>query len=327
MGHRSALSEEWERLKGLADVKRRGYGFESLVGSFFREAHFTVILNAGAAGSRQVDLMATRYDQTYLVETKWWHKRPSVNEVASLQDRLRRTPPSVIGLLVSYSGFTQGAIDRVESSADRPILLMCGNELERAITGDNDFMHMLRQKENNMRTHGIVVFMASRPYRSSGRHKDTLPTSAGTIVLDNGTRSQWLTCAGRFGQFVFLQELPDIDWKPGSGYGISLDATVRTPDEKALLALLQELANMGWVTHQARWSIQQAATNWHGTGAKPFAEVLSDWRSRYEGLDQVHHSEEFCYIDVCGDIGFYSLTGQVAASTSRDVGRTHCRSR
>jgi hypothetical protein len=74
---------------------------------------------------------------------------------------------------------------------------------------------------------------------------------------------------------------------------------------------------MGWATANACWSIQQATTNWHGLGARAFAEVLPDWNNRYKGLE-THHSEEFCYFDVC-DGGFYTLTANVTAYKPRII--------
>ncbi len=117
-----AVAKEWERLRAMTDRRKRGYQFESFVGSLFRRAHFSVMPSPGAGGSRQVDLLATLGDhKTYLIETKWWTKRPSVPEVRALEDRLKKTPPTVIGVLVSFSGFTPAAVSRVEGKGKRPI--------------------------------------------------------------------------------------------------------------------------------------------------------------------------------------------------------------
>jgi hypothetical protein len=165
------------------------------------------------------------------------------------------------------------------------------------------------------------VFMSSRPRRSRRRRQNALPSTPETIVLRDGARSKWLRSAGDFGQFAFVRDLPDIDWVPGSGFGVVLDVSTGTTAQDGLMALLHSLSDMGWLTTKSRWSIQQAADNWHGAGADTFAEVVTNWEARYAGLDEIHHTEEFCYFDICDEIGFYTLTGQVAAHVPRIVWR------
>jgi hypothetical protein len=266
--------------------------------------------------------MATMGEQEYLIEAKWWAKPIGTPEIQSLEDRLKQTSTSVVGVLVSYSGFTAPAIDRVERKAKRPILLVTGEEIERAIDWDGDFMRMLRQKREALRVHSKVVFVSARSQRPRHRKKRSLPSALETFVLGNGTPLHVLASGGGYGQFAFVRELPDIDWVPGSGLGVTLDVGTTATDESELLAVLYELSNLGWLTRKSRWSIQQSTTNWHGAGAKTFADALVDWRSRYRDLEDVHHTEEFCYVDACDDIGFYSLTGQVAAHTPRIAWRS-----
>lgn len=98
---------------------------------------------------------------------------------------------------------------------------------------------------------------------------------------------------------------------------MTLDLAVPVFDERGIVALLHHLSGMGWATGSARWSIQQTATNWHGMGASAFAEALQGWRERYKGI-RTHHSEEFCYFDIC-DGGFYSLTANVSAYDDRSA--------
>ncbi|HLX88433.1 MAG TPA: restriction endonuclease, partial [Acidimicrobiales bacterium] len=304
----------------MSDASRRGYQLENFVGLLFGKAHFEVTKNPGAGGRRQVDLLATMGDETYLVEAKWWKAKPGVGEVQALEDRLKQTPPSVLGLFVSSSGFTQGAIDRVESKPKRPILLVTGEELEQVIGWDGDFLRMLRRKRDAMLVDGEVAWVTGQLRGVPRRRRGTLPPSPETIVLRDGTRSKFLHCGGDFGEFAFLRELPDIDWVPGSGFGVTLDMATPATDEKDLVSLLHELSDLGWITDKSRWSIQQSEDTWHGAGADVFANVLRDWKTRYEGR-RIHHTEEFCYVDLCDDIGFYTLTGQVAAHSPRTVWR------
>lgn len=72
----------------------------------FRRDHFSVRHNAGTARPRQTDVFASRTTETYLVECKWQTDKADIEDLDSLRARLRRTDRSVVGLLVSMSGFT-----------------------------------------------------------------------------------------------------------------------------------------------------------------------------------------------------------------------------
>jgi hypothetical protein len=100
------------------------------VSRLFQQAHFNVAFDPAAAAPRQTDLVATYANTTYLIETKWWKKRVGVAEVDEVRTRLAEINPSVIGVLISISGFSDGAVKRVERSRERLVLLIDGDELE-----------------------------------------------------------------------------------------------------------------------------------------------------------------------------------------------------
>lgn len=308
--------DEWlDQLKGLKSAHKRGYRFQDYVRTLFAKEHFKVTMNAGGAAPRQTDLMASRAEVTYLVETKWQKEPVDIDDIDSLFTRLGETAASVIGVFVSWSGFTSGAIDRVRQKRVRHMLLVTGSELEKT----NSFIRMLRRKQGTLLTDGTVLFEEGiRTHRRSA--KTNLP--AGSTRFDIGGKNRrWLSCAGRFEQFAFVGELPDIDWVPGMGAGVSADFEVPTHTEKDLFRVLRELTEMNWTSENGRWAIQQAKRNWHGCGAQAFVDVVADWKGRYKDLDTIHHTEEFCYMDVC-DGGFYTLVGQLSADGRRIGWRT-----
>ncbi|MEU7061701.1 hypothetical protein [Streptomyces sp. NPDC046197] len=45
----------------------------------------------------------------------------------------------------------------------------------------------------------------------------------------------YVTSGGGFGEFVFVQELPDVDWKFGAGSGVCLDAAVSPLNEDGIV--------------------------------------------------------------------------------------------
>lgn len=312
--HHDPYVREFRRLKNSKGSQRRGYDFQDFVGSLFKRQHFSVVPSAGIAKPRQTDLLVTRGEETYLVETKWRTSKANINDVDSLFTRLDSAPSAVIGLLVSYAGFTEEAIKKVELRSNRPVILINGGELEQLVEWDRDIARLLVRKKAFLLTHRRVFFGGTGDGRTLSR-KGQLAVSPAEFVSLDGTRCKWIHGAGSFGEFTFVQELPDVDWVPAQGRSVSLDVDVPVHDERGVVALLHHLSGMGWATEAARWSIQQAATNWHGMGASAFAEALQGWRKRYKGIP-THHSEEFCYFDVC-DGGFYTLTANIAAHYHR----------
>ncbi len=274
------------------------------------------MLNPGTARPRQTDLLATRGNDAYLIETKWHSDKVDIGDVDSLFTRLNATPPAVVGLVISFSGFTKTAIERTEVQSGRPVLLMTGEELEKLVNWGEDIAHLLARKKAFLLTHRQALIAApvrTRASATAGR----LAIAPAEFVFPDGTRAKWIAGKGDFGEFTFVQELPDIDWDPADGRSVTLDIPVPVYDESDILNLLQHLSSMGWASDYARWSIQQSSTNWHGLGASAFAEALTDWQERYRGI-QAHDSEEFCYFDRCDD-GFYCLTANIAAHETRST--------
>jgi hypothetical protein len=309
------VRELW-RLKELKDYRRRGYDFEEFAASLFRRRHFRVVLSPGTARPRQTDLLATRGGDAYLIETKWRSSRANINDIDSLFSRLEAAPSAIVGLMISFSGFTASAIEKVEQRSERPVLLITGDELEQLVYWDEDVVHLLSRKKAFLLTHRKALFVTSRRQRSS-TPPDRLAAALTEFVFPDGRRAKWIAGQGDFGEFTFVQELPDIDWDPVDGRGVTLDMPVPIHDEGDILSLLQHLSNMGWASDCARWNIQQSSINWHGLGASEFAEALTGWQERHEGIP-THHSEEFCYFDKCDD-GFYCLTANISAHEDRST--------
>ncbi|MBP2341904.1 hypothetical protein JOF58_000764 [Streptomyces cinnamonensis] len=104
-----------------------------------------------------------------------------------------------------------------------------------------------------------------------------------------------------------------------SGNGVTLDLPVRRLDEGGLINLVHTLNSMGWTTSEPSWSIRQATTAWHGTGAREFVNALTGRKKRYGGLEDIHHTEQVTYFDTCPGGGFYTLTADVSSDPSRVV--------
>lgn len=297
----------------MKDAGRRGRAFEDYIRQRFGREHFKVTMNPKGAHPRQVDLIASRHDVTYLVETKWEKTKAGVDDVDDLLTRLAEVDGAVIGVLVSWNGFSKDAIEHVHRKRARPVLLVQGDELERTET----LSRLLRSKHEHLVVNGAVVVGAgTKPSTRTKRKKaDRLPVGQDHFEDNDGTVAPWITAGGGFGRVVFAAELPDIDWVVASGAGVSVDLALPLSGH-TFAELLTELTDLGWTSPQARWSIQQATRSWHGSGATSLVEALRGWKARYRGANEIHHTEEFTYFDVC-DEGFYSLSGEASADSSR----------
>jgi hypothetical protein len=315
----SPLPREFALLKQRTDAIKRGFDFESFVGRMFHAKNFRVEKKARTAKPRQVDLFATRGNEVYLIETKWRKDSANINDVDALFTRLEAVQSSVTGILVSYAGFTDQVVAQVKQKANRPILLLSGLEIENTLGWSGDFLKLLRDKKEALLVHREVL-LDSEPKRKDKAPKikpSDLPPSRTEFLYPDGLRSSWFTSGGGFGMFTFVPEMPDIDWVTAGGSGVSIDIAVSVDGQNGLLEVIHQMAEMGWVSTNGSWSIQQATANWHGFGTKALCEALQGWAKRYEGLE-THHSEEVCYFDEIDD-GFYTLTASISADKRRSI--------
>lgn len=294
---------------------RRGTELERFVADLFRRYHFTVRLNAGTARPRQTDVLASLATETYLIECKWRSDKADIDDIDSLRARLRRTDRSVVGLLVSVSGFTGTALHDVGHDRGQAIVLISGEELRLLTQWGESLPSLLWRKKEALLADGTVLLDEPSRKRAVRRPRIALPPAEDRFIRADGTQSPVVECAGQFDPFVFAQKLPDIDWVPAIGLGVTLDVAPAVLDERHLLDLVDRLAELGWVTSDARWSIQQSTRNWHGLGCAAFAAELANWGERAQ-VTHAHHSEEICYMDRC-DGGFYTITANLPHTSDR----------
>jgi hypothetical protein len=287
--------------------------------SYSRRSIFGVEKKARAAKPLQVDLFATRGDEVYLIETKWRDDPADSTDIAALYSRLDDVPSSVVGILVSYAGFTDEVRQKVEQKANRPVLLVTGFELEAAIGWSGNFIGLLRRKKEALLVHrNVLIEKEPQRRRTTRKVKPTdLPASTTEFLFPNGERSSVLCSGGEFGRFIFVNEVPDVDWHSSGGWGVTVDIAAPVQRQNDLLGLIQLMAETGWVSTNGSWSIQQATRNWHGFGTKTLCEALQGWRQRYQGLE-THHTEELCYFDEIEE-GYYTIMAAISADSRRIV--------
>jgi len=319
IGEEQSLARQLSLLKQKADPHQRGYDFQRFVARLLQTEHFRVEPKATPAKPRQVDLFASRGDEAYLIETKWRSDPANIDDVDSLFTRLDAVPNSVIGILISYEGFTSQVLDRVVEKSQRQVLLVSGQEIEAVVRRDNSFLQLLHRKREALLTYRRVL-LDEAPESHAAVPAVTLkdfPLSPTEFLFLDGSRSATLTSGGEFGKMTFVSEIPDIDWIASGGYGVTLDLVIPIWQQKELLASLVRLAELGWVSDRGSWSIQQMTTNWHGVGSRSLYQAIRGWQKRYKGL-RTHDTEELCYFDFF-DEGWYTLTAAISADSRRIV--------
>jgi hypothetical protein len=314
------LLAEFRRIAGMSP-QARGYGLEVLVGRLFRSAHFRTEHNPRLARPRQTDLLAEGGGATFLIETKWRKTPATVADIDALRGRLDRSQSSVIGVLISLSGFTATAITAVLERRDRPVLLLDHMNLERACARDFDLRRMLRIKQDALRLQAEVLIGSQEPSFQSPSSSSDPPVDGDAFLLTaDGSRVPWIDARGSFSGFAFSRGLNDPDWVSAPGAGVTFDLPLSVQSVDGVVHALSELSSLGWATGAGTWSIAQSETNWHGIGPAALAEALLRWRERYRDAGSLHHTEQVVYQDVCDD-GFYTLLIDVASADPRIVWR------
>lgn len=305
-------AEKFEALRADSKASSRGLGLELFLAELFGREHFRVEKNFVADG-RQIDLFVARGNLHLLVEAKWTRRRSQHDVIDEMRARLESAPPGVVGLVVSMSGFSAKVIERVERSAGRPILLMDGDEIDGVVAHGGGLYSLVRSKMDQLlRERRVVV---GRPSQTPSTWLTQLPEAGLRIVDLDGREHSWWESGGDFSQRVSSLVSPDSNWaREGS---IRLDLVVGVRDAQELVGLLTRLAQLGWITSEGTWRIEQAGVVWNGLGPGELARQMIDWSGRYRDR-RFHHSEVAMYVDESDD-GMVTLMADLSMSSERRV--------
>ena len=146
---------------------------------------------------------------------------------------------------------------------------------------------LLRKKRDQRVVHGRVHVDdgCGAAKRIARPDSDVRGTDVRLLGLDRQPL-EYLTTGGEFGQFVFVQELPDIDWGAGDGRGVSLDLSLNAREAEDIVEVLYEMHRLGWgeraatVEHPAD---EQELAQRRSTQLRRGNSRLEDARSRHGG--------------------------------------------
>jgi hypothetical protein len=105
-----ALKAEFLALQGSSDPQGRGREFERFLYRLFAlfdlEPHLAYSLKY-----QQIDGSLTFDTDDYIIEAKWWKEKVEYKDVVLLNDKVLRKGRNTLGLFISVSGFTSGALE------------------------------------------------------------------------------------------------------------------------------------------------------------------------------------------------------------------------
>lgn len=149
---REQVKKNLYALFGLNDPQKRGKQLENVLNQLFqisgilvREA-FTRVALTGEGVVEQIDGVIELDGEIYLIEMKWWGKPLGTGEVSQHLVRVF-SRNCARGLLISYSGFTDPAINICKESLARMVVVLCGlQEVVELLDREDDLSEFLRKK-------------------------------------------------------------------------------------------------------------------------------------------------------------------------------------
>lgn len=305
-----SLSDMLSRLRAQPDPQLRGRAFESFIAELLGRSHFRVTPNA-TAGQRQIDMHADRGRLRLLLEAKWTKTAASQASLDGLEARLRRASVDTIGVLVSMSGFSKPLISRIERETRHPVLLLDGLDIQAASDAGTVY-ELLTWKLEQLVRYRRVAFGSPT---SSPLWLPSLPESSVRLISSDGETLPYWESGGDFSSIAPTLSVSDPAWARRGAVSFGLSPDVRTGPE--LVELLTRLAQLGFVSGEGFWRLEQQSVVWSGVGTGEFGRQIEGWARRMGGR-QLHHSEKVIYTEDFRD-GRLVLVADIAAADSRSV--------
>ncbi len=158
--------EEYRTKKGIADEfevisemspQPRGRALQKLTAKAI-EQHGWGQEESVRTSNEEMDVIVFREREYYLLECKWEKDRNAASVIRELFGKLNNRI-DVRGIVVSMSGFTEGAVKQVEDYTGQRIILLFGGEDVRAICyGKATFEDLLNAKYKELVTKRKVEF-------------------------------------------------------------------------------------------------------------------------------------------------------------------------
>ncbi|WP_275558852.1 restriction endonuclease [Streptomyces sp. 5-6(2022)] len=264
---------EFTSLQTEKNPQRRGVAFERLLLRLFRIAGLRAEINPTISLPRQTDLIASYGERTYLIEAKWEAKPVSVDVIDSVESRLRRTDPSVVGVVISMSGFSKTCLDEVvRKRGERTILPVDSNDVKSAMSDPSKLIRMLRTKYQRLTRMGEVWFNDPVPDQKSYFWRSPEDDHVSLVTAD-GTPVPWVENRAESSSPIFGSLSIPIDQPSQHGMAsIKLFPDVRSLD--SVKQLISYLHDGGKCDGGFRWTLTNRRLAWHGVGHPSLLSAL-----------------------------------------------------
>ncbi|MGA5038510.1 restriction endonuclease [Streptomyces capoamus] len=265
--------DELTALEKEVTPQRRGILFERFLLRLVRASGLHAELNSTISAPRQTDLVAAYGGQSYLIEAKWEKGPVSVDVVDSVESRLRRTHSSVVGVIISMSGFSSSCIEEVvRKRGDRAIVLLDRNDVYAAVEYPPKLRWILRTKHQRLIRSANVWF--HDPVQLSSSPFWLGPQDDHTELIDfEGTPIPWFTNQNDRSSVVFGSSRIFLDDVESRGVAV-VKIFPTLGDVDSLSRLLSDLHDSGRCDGYFRWTLSVKPRVWHGAGRASLAHIL-----------------------------------------------------
>ena len=144
-----------------ADPQARGYAFERFLNALF-ELWDLYPRAAYSLEHEQIDGAFTFRTDDYILEARWQADPLQPKDLDDFRAKVDRKARNTLGLCMSISGFTKGAI-ALHSHSQTPLVLMDGTDLMPIVEGRIALTEVLERKRRHAAETGNPMYRASGP--------------------------------------------------------------------------------------------------------------------------------------------------------------------
>ena len=158
-GRLNELREQFLILHGSSgEPQKRGLAFEKFLNSLF-ELWDLEPRAAYSIDHEQIDGAFTFRTDDYILEARWCAKPLQPKHLNDFRAKVNGKARNTLGLCISISGFTDGAIE-MHSRSQTPLILMDGTDLMPILEGRIDLAEVLERKRRHAAETGNPMYRA-----------------------------------------------------------------------------------------------------------------------------------------------------------------------
>lgn len=133
--------------------QKRGYEFEKFLYQFFKDNNLNPRASFKIVGE-QIDGSFEFENEIYLLEAKWTYEKSSKADLVVFNERVSSKSGFTRGIFISYSGFSETAVQTFNNGRTIKIVLVTVQELVVAIEREISFEQVLKYKIRGLAEEG-----------------------------------------------------------------------------------------------------------------------------------------------------------------------------